>query len=46
MIIKKMRLCLADIEAFVNSWGWYIVDDMENGEQAAAEHVGLIIQVS
>ena len=39
MIIRKLRLCLADIEVFVNCWGQSIICDLENGLKAAAEHV-------
>ena len=46
MIIQKPRLYLASIEAFVNCWGLLIVDDFENGGQAAAEHTGQLFDVS
>ena len=45
-IISKLRLFTEDIEAFVYSWGWYIVGDMENGGQAAAEHMDGIFEAS
>ena len=40
MMIQKSRLFLADIEAFVDHLGQSVVDDLENVEQAAVEHVG------
>ena len=46
MIIRKLRLCLADIEYFVDRWGQSIVIDLKNVVQAAAEHVGQIFEVS
>ena len=44
MIIRKLRLCLVEIEAFVNRSGQYIVSDLKNDEQAA-EHVGRLFEV-
>ena len=46
MIIRKSRLCLAEIEAFVDHWGRLIVGDLENGGQADAEYLGRIFEVS
>ena len=46
MIIQKYRLCLTEIEAFVDCWDQPIVGDLENGEQANAEHVGQFFEVS
>ena len=44
MIIWKPKLCLEEIEAFVNRWGWYVFVDLENGRQAAADHMGLFLR--
>ena len=46
MMIQKPRLFLADIEDFVDRWGLSIVCDLENGGQAAVEHVGQIFEIS
>ena len=45
MIIQTSRLFLGDIEAFGDCWGQSIFGDLENGEQAAAEHVGRLFEV-
>ena len=46
IIIQNLRIFLADIEVIVNRWGWLIVVDLENGGQAADEHVVRIFEVS
>ena len=46
MMIWKPKRFLAEIKAFVNVWGWSIYGDLENGGQAADEHVGPIFEVS
>ena len=46
MIIRKLRLCSADIEAFVYSKGLSIVNYTEKGGQATAENVGRICEAS
>ena len=46
MIIQKLWLCLADIEAFANSWGQSIVGDLEDGGQDSYDHVGQLFDVS
>ena len=46
MIIRKLRLFLEDIEAYVNCWGQSIVGDLENCGQADAEHIGRLLYVS
>ena len=43
---SKTRLCLAEIEAFVDFRGWSVVGDLENGGQAATEHVGRLFEAS
>ena len=45
MIIRKLRNFPAEIESFVDSWGQLIVGDLENGGQAATEHVVRILEV-
>ena len=45
-MIRKLRACLVQIEAFYDCWGWSVVGDLENGGQAAAEDVVWIFEVS
>ena len=45
MIIQKYRLCSEYIEAFADRWGQSVVDDLENGWQAADDHVGRLFEV-
>ena len=40
MMIQKLRLCLAYIEAFVGLWGQSLVGDFENGGQSDDDRVG------
>ena len=44
-MIQKLRIFWAYIEAFVDRWGQYLVDDLENGRQADAENVGRLFEV-
>ena len=46
MIIQKLKLFSAEIEALVDRWGRSIGGDLENGGQAAADRVGRIFEVS
>ena len=42
---RKLRLCLVDIEAFVDRLGQSVVVKLENSVQAATEHVGPLFEV-
>ena len=48
MIIRKPRLFLEDIEAFVDRWGQLVVGDLENDGEATYEldHVGRLLEAS
>ena len=46
MIIRKLRLFLVGIESFIDHLGQSIVGELENGGEAADEHVGHIFEVS
>ena len=46
MIIRKLRLCLAEIETLVGLWGQSIVGDLENSGHASSKNVGRIFEVS
>ena len=45
MIIRKLRLCLADIEDFIYCCVRSIVGDFENGGQTVTEYVGRNFEV-
>ena len=45
MMIRKLRLLPAYIEAFVDRWGQLIIGDLENGGQATDDHVGQLFEV-
>ena len=44
MVIRKLRLCLEDIEDLVDRYVVLNFGDLENSVQAAAEHVGRIFE--
>ena len=46
MIIRKLRLCLSEIEAFVDRWGQSIAGDLENGGQDSDEYVVQLFEFS
>ena len=46
MVIWKSIPCSVEIEYFVDSWGQYIVGELENYGMAAAERVGQLFGVS
>ena len=46
MVIWKLRLYSEYIYGFVDRWDQNIVGDLENGGQAAADHVGQLFEVS
>ena len=46
LIIRKIRLCYAEVESFVDCWDQSVSGALENGVQADAEHVGRILEVS
>ena len=45
MYYYKIDTFSVDIEDFIYLWGQLIVGDLENGGQAADEHVGRLFQV-
>ena len=44
MIIQKSRLGLAEIEVFVDCLGKSIVDELKNGVQFSAMHMGQLFK--
>ena len=44
LLFENWDFVLEDIEALVDIWGRSIVGDLENGGQAADEHVGRIFE--
>ena len=45
MMIQKLRLCLAYIEAFVGHWDRSTSGGMENSAQSGANHLGRLFGV-
>ena len=45
MMIRKFRLSLAEIQAFIDCWGWLLVGDLKNSGQADAYHVDQLLEV-
>ena len=45
MIIRKLRLYLAEIEYLFDHWGQSIVGDLESGGQASADRMGRLFMV-
>ena len=46
LIIRKIRLCSAEVESFVDCWGQSFAGALENVGQDDAEHLGRILEVS